>query len=103
MSPKVTQEPPSRVGGGIESAVAVEARLAPVMVMNDPGLMLVVVPSFEFTTPRVALIVGSVALPVGVRATTLNPDSVMAYAVVCAAFTTSWRGVVLNRAAPSTV
>ena len=51
MSLKVTQDPPSTVGGGSNSAVAADARFVPVIVMNDPGRTFVV-PSLALTMPR---------------------------------------------------
>src|SRR5438067_1945216 len=77
MSPNVTQEPPRTVGGGMVSAVAAVARFLPVMVMKEPGRMLVVVPSEELMMPRVALIEGIVLTPEGVSGTTLKPERVM--------------------------
>ena len=77
-SPKVTHEPPRMVGAGVDSAVAAEARFWPVMVMNEPGWMLVVLPSLELTIPREALMVGTVFEPVVVSGITLSPESVMA-------------------------
>ena len=44
------QEPPRTVGGGRVEAVATPARLAPLILMNDPGAKLVV-PSMALTTP----------------------------------------------------
>ena len=65
MSPKVTHDPPSTVGGGTLSATAAEARLAPVIVMKDPGRMFCV-PSAEFMMPRApGAIAGRVSVPGG--------------------------------------
>src|SRR5215471_14914697 len=103
MSPKVTHEPPSTVGGGIVSAVALAARLLPEIVINEPGRK-VAVPSAEFTMPRAPVaIVGRVSVPVGARLITLRPLKVIMYAVVPAESTAIWRGVVLNRVVPNTL
>src|SRR4051812_39957059 len=103
MSPNVTQDPPSTVGGGIVSAVAVPARFLPLIVMNDPGLKLVV-PSAELMMPRApVLITGRVSVPVGASEITLNPESVITYAVVPGESTTIMRGLVLKRVVPKTL
>ena len=49
-----TQEPPRTVGGGNVAAVALEARLDPVIVRNDPGWKLVD-PAALFTIPPPAI------------------------------------------------
>src|SRR5450756_1270331 len=103
MSPKVTHDPPSTVGGGIVSAVAASARCVPEIVMNEPGSKFGV-PSAEFTMPRAPVsIAGRVSVPVGVSETTLSPESVIIYDVVPAEFTAIMRGLVLNRVVPNTL
>ena len=69
-------EPPNTVGGGSVLAVAFAARLAPLMVINDPGWKLVE-PSSELTIPPAA-ICGCVAEPAGASGITLRPETVSA-------------------------
>src|SRR4051794_34701374 len=103
MSPNVRHDPPSTVGGGMMSAVAADARFAPVTVMNDPGRRFAV-PSAAFTIPRApAVIDGRVSVVEGANEMTLRPDSVIAYAVVPAESTTICRGFVLKRVVPNTL
>src|ERR1700679_2900197 len=81
-----THEPPSTVGAGSVLAVAVEARLVPLISMNAPGAK-IADPLVALTTdlePPVAGVVAEVAAPVGI---TLNPDSVIAYATPFASTT----------------
>ena len=72
-----TQLPPSTEGGGSVSAVWAVAKLAPVIVMNEPGLKFAL-PSAEFTTPRVVFTRGELDAFAGVRGTTLRPAKVSA-------------------------
>src|SRR5580704_194078 len=75
--PTRTQEPPSRVGVGSVLAVAGIARLAPLMLMNEPGFKALVGVVALVTPPELA-ICGCVVELVGVSGSTLNPDSVSA-------------------------
>ena len=75
----------------------------PVMVTNEPGVMATVA-LLAFTTPLPPVeIAGCVLAPAGAREITLNPEMVMAYAVVPAESTTIIRGLVLNRVVPKTL
>src|SRR5580698_10109555 len=72
-----THDPPSTVGAGSVLAVAVEARLVPLISMNAPG--------------------ADVVVAVGI---TLSPERVMAYATPFAS-TTIWRAGIGVRVDPN--
>ena len=103
MSPNVTQEPPSTVGGGIESAAAAPARLLPLIVMNEPGLIVRRAVGRIHDAARSVQSPAACSVPVGVSEITLSPESVMAYAVVPAESTAICRGCTLERVVPKTL
>src|SRR5580698_2002095 len=94
-----THDPPSTVGAGSVLAVAVEARLVPLISMNAPGAnvddpLVAFITAFE---PAVAGVVADVVVAVGI---TLSPERVMAYATPFAS-TTIWRAGIGVRVDPN--